>query len=103
MTDNAHRITARIASDHPSAAGHFPGNPLVPGVVLLDEVIAAARDWLGELPTALRIEQTKFLAPIGFGEHFDIYLKQPKPGSVDFKLLRDEQPCASGRLGIAPR
>ena len=30
----------RVAADHPSLQGHFPGNPIVPGVVLLDTVIA---------------------------------------------------------------
>ena len=28
-----------IKSTHPSLKGHFPSNPIVPGVVILDEVI----------------------------------------------------------------
>lgn len=48
----------RVAADHPALQGHFPGNPIVPGVVLLDAVIANV-----ELATGrgiARIEQAKF-------------------------------------------
>ena len=34
-------LSLRIAPDHPALAGHFPGNPIVPGVVLLDLAIRA--------------------------------------------------------------
>jgi 3-hydroxymyristoyl/3-hydroxydecanoyl-(acyl carrier protein) dehydratase len=30
-----------IAAEHPALPGHFPGAPVVPGVVILDEVLAA--------------------------------------------------------------
>jgi 3-hydroxyacyl-[acyl-carrier-protein] dehydratase len=48
----------RVAADHPALKGHFPGNPIVPGVVLLDAVIANI-----ELATGgriSRVQQAKF-------------------------------------------
>ena len=38
MTLEVRRV---ISADHPSLPGHFPGMALVPGVVILDEVLAA--------------------------------------------------------------
>lgn len=36
------RTALRIGADHPCLPGHFPGRPVVPGVVLLDRVAALA-------------------------------------------------------------
>ena len=41
MNTFVHEIV--VPSDHPSLAGHFPGQPVVPAVVLLDAVFAAMR------------------------------------------------------------
>ena len=43
MTDKAPqlRTTLQFAADHPAVPGHFPGNPVIPGAVLLNEVAAA--------------------------------------------------------------
>ena len=46
-----------IAADHPSLPGHFPGRPVVPGVVLLDEVLAC-------LPPGATLLSAKFTAPV---------------------------------------
>jgi 3-hydroxyacyl-[acyl-carrier-protein] dehydratase len=52
----------RIEASHPSLPGHFPGNPVVPGVVLLDRIAAALeRHGAGRLA---RIGAVKFLAPL---------------------------------------
>lgn len=52
-----------IAADHPALAGHFPGHPLVPGVVLLQRVEALIRQQLPEMAIEA-VKQAKFLATV---------------------------------------
>jgi len=44
-----HSLKVCFSADHPVAAGHFPGNPIIPGAMLLDEVLQAIRDAAGGL------------------------------------------------------
>jgi 3-hydroxymyristoyl/3-hydroxydecanoyl-(acyl carrier protein) dehydratase len=59
-----------IAADHPAFDGHFPGQPVLPGVALLAEVLEAAlreptlAACIGSAP---RLAVVKFLAPVGPG------------------------------------
>jgi 3-hydroxymyristoyl/3-hydroxydecanoyl-(acyl carrier protein) dehydratase len=67
-----------IPADHPALPGHFPGRPLVPGVLLLGHVLAALERAAGPvLLTA--IPQAKFLGPLAPGE----------PCMIDFPTLAD--------------
>jgi 3-hydroxyacyl-[acyl-carrier-protein] dehydratase len=58
-----HRQPLSVAADHPALPGHFPGSPVVPGVLLLAQVLDAADQWLGEAVQPLRLRQAKFPAP----------------------------------------
>ena len=70
MTFEAIRL---IRADHPSLPGHFPGAPLVPGVVILDEVIAALAEWQQNSQLS-GIRMVKFLAPLQPEQTFTISL-----------------------------
>ena len=86
----------RIEASHPSLPGHFPGRPLVPGVVLLDEVLACAGGG-----TLARIPQVKFVAPLRPGE--DARIEIERDGArARFRVLRGEVLLASGELHFAP-
>ena len=54
----------QLAPDHPVFAGHFPGRPIVPGVMLLDWVLREAARALGRAPAQIRVREAKFFTPL---------------------------------------
>lgn len=86
-----------VSTDHPSLPGHFPGEPLVPGVVLLDWAWQACR---AELPSGARLLgllTAKFLSPVRPGDQLRIVVSAG-PGQSDFSLWVGETPAAQGRF-----
>ena len=79
-----------IGFDHPALPGHFPGEPIVPGVVLLERVIALAEREVAGIPAA------KFHTPLRPGEEYVIRLEQAR-----FTVHRGETLIASGSLRFA--
>jgi uncharacterized membrane protein/3-hydroxymyristoyl/3-hydroxydecanoyl-(acyl carrier protein) dehydratase len=64
-----------VPEDHPAFAGHFPGRPVLPAVVLLDMVIESARSSLGMHLIVTGLPRAKFMAPLGPGDRGTIRLK----------------------------
>jgi 3-hydroxyacyl-[acyl-carrier-protein] dehydratase len=84
-----------IDADHPCLPGHFPGQPLVPGVVMLERVAHAVRVNHGLRMT--RIVEAKFLAPLRPGETARIALNGELPW-LRFEIRRGDTVLARGRL-----
>lgn len=95
----AHRVPLCIGPEHPALAGHFPGNPIVPGAVLLERVAAACRAWRGV--RVARVD-AKFLAPLRPDEPAEIVLEQvADPARVRFSIVRpDGATLLRGALGV---
>jgi 3-hydroxyacyl-[acyl-carrier-protein] dehydratase len=95
-----HETSFHIAADHPSLIGHFPGRPIVPGVVLLDRVIAAAERWLNRPLHVASLPQAKFLAPLLPEQeaHIRLHLSNAE---LRFTLTRAGDPIAQGTFKLA--
>ena len=83
-----------IPHDHPSLPGHFPGRPIVPGVLLLERVLDAIEATHAPLP-ALRLPQVKFMQPLLPGEQARVVLEGEAP-RWRFRVLRGDVVLASG-------
>ncbi|AVP99784.1 hydroxymyristoyl-ACP dehydratase [Ahniella affigens] len=82
---------------HPCLPGHFPEQPLVPGVVILEEVqLALLAHWPGAAPT--RWPQVKFLTPLLPEQWADIELTTHDALTFSFKVQRDRDVIASGKV-----
>jgi 3-hydroxymyristoyl/3-hydroxydecanoyl-(acyl carrier protein) dehydratase len=98
--DTRHRVVFTIPADHPALPGHFPGDPVVPGVLILDEVRLAAEHWLGCRQAIRRLPQGKFVAPMLPGETATIELARAG-NTLSFSVTRDEVIVAKGTFELS--
>jgi 3-hydroxyacyl-[acyl-carrier-protein] dehydratase len=90
----------QVPQDLPALEGHFPGQPLVPGVVLLDRVVWLAQQASGRAGGGWTLAQVKFLSPCRPGDALLFSLQQRPDGSLAFKVSCAARDVASGRLEL---
>ncbi|MGH8752044.1 MAG: hypothetical protein ACREUV_10120 [Burkholderiales bacterium] len=87
-----------ISPAHAALAGHFPGNAVVPGALLLSQVAAALQHAAGKPVKITALDQVKFSAVLRPAEKFVIELQGDAPHSVRFSIRRGVTLIASGSL-----
>jgi 3-hydroxyacyl-[acyl-carrier-protein] dehydratase len=94
-------IRRRMGADHPSLPGHFPGAPIVPGVVILDEILAALTEWREECHVTA-ISTVKFLVPLRPEQTFTVCLaaSDHEEGQVAFHCHVEDRVIVEGRLQV---
>jgi 3-hydroxymyristoyl/3-hydroxydecanoyl-(acyl carrier protein) dehydratase len=101
-----------IAADHPSLPGHFPGHPLVPGVVMLNYVMDAVLDKVFQTtgaaasvgatrPSIRGIRRIKFLQPLSPSQIFRVEVAEPESQKVGFRCWAGDVLLAEGQLVLS--
>jgi 3-hydroxymyristoyl/3-hydroxydecanoyl-(acyl carrier protein) dehydratase len=87
-----------IPASHPALPGHFPGHPVVPGVVLLESVAATLALQYGPRSRVTGFPNIKFQAPLAPDQAFDVVLTAKRPGLDGFEIRAGETRLVSGTV-----
>jgi 3-hydroxymyristoyl/3-hydroxydecanoyl-(acyl carrier protein) dehydratase len=92
--------TIVVPADHPALAGHFPGNPLVPGALLLDRVAALIAEREGLQIGGIR--NAKFLHPLLAGESCSLEISRRPDGTLKATCRVKDARVMTAILEIVP-
>ena len=96
-----------ISTDHPAFAGHFPGQPIFPGVLLLERVMTVAQTCLILPLKDCTLNNVKFIAAVGPGDRLRVDLTLSGLGQHNFhvRIIKGggapEVVACSGQLRLA--
>lgn len=88
----------KIVASHPALPGHFPGHPVVPGVMLLDAVITALPQYTGNATRVTGFPTVKFLAPLLAERMFQVGFTPKRPGQAAFEIVAGDEKLVSGTI-----
>jgi len=93
-----HEQVLSFGHDHPSLEGHFPGYPVVPGVVLLSEVLDLLRRGSTRMMAVTGLPMVKFSSPLRPGERVTIRVDEDATALATFSCRVDGRLIASGAI-----
>lgn len=86
-----------VAADHPAYPGHFPERPILPGVVLLSEALAAIAAAYSGAIEDWTLASVKFLQPVAPGTALTLAHETSATG-VRFEVRAGDRVVAAGTL-----
>ena len=86
-----------LPAPHPALEGHFPDEPILPGVVLLDETLHAIERACGAAGP-WHVHSVKFLGTVAARAALVLEYEPTASGSVRFTVRDGERPVATGTL-----
>ena len=95
-------VTFCIAPDHPALPGHFPGAPVVPGVLLLAEGLERLGLRAGTPIQCRRIEKAKFFKPVAPGATVTAILTITEQGQGRIEFSVATTPVARVTFNTTP-
>jgi acyl-coenzyme A synthetase/AMP-(fatty) acid ligase/3-hydroxymyristoyl/3-hydroxydecanoyl-(acyl carrier protein) dehydratase len=90
----------RVPLDLVCFSGHFPREPVVPGVLQLDWAMEMVAQHLGHIPRATEIESLKLTSPLRPGQRFRIRIRITSDAIVEFKVWSKEATYSTGRVRL---
>jgi 3-hydroxymyristoyl/3-hydroxydecanoyl-(acyl carrier protein) dehydratase len=87
-----------VPPEHPAFAGHFPGTPVLPGVVLLDVALHSITEARGIALDLCEISSVKFLSPAHPGDELEIQHSLSAIGTIRFEIMAGARKIASGSI-----
>jgi 3-hydroxyacyl-[acyl-carrier-protein] dehydratase len=83
---------------HPAADGHFPGNPIIPGAVLLAETLHAIEAGAESECFPVMVKSAKFFGPTRPGDTVVIEYSRSSGHAISFRCRVKDAPVLSGEL-----
>lgn len=87
-----------VQLDHPAFPGHFPGQPILPGVVLLDTALHTIAADTGIALDLCEIGLVKFLSPVTAGQELMIQYVISSSNAIRFEIMTGTRKIAIGSI-----
>jgi 3-hydroxyacyl-[acyl-carrier-protein] dehydratase len=89
-------LMLQFSINHPCSAGHFPGNPIIPGALLLDEVLTLIATDMDIDGWPWRVKSAKFPRSVRPGDTVHINYTRTANGDIAFECTVSNSKVMSG-------